>query len=58
MKLISILLTTSVVVGLITGIALIIPGKIALASVIFSITLILFSIEQRAAMHRKKKGNT
>lgn len=55
MKLISILLTISVIVGLIAGIALVVFREIAFAGVVWSITLILSCIARRVALHREKK---
>ena len=56
MKLALVLLTVFVVIGLIAGIILVVSGKIALAGIVWAITVILSCIARRIEICRKKKS--
>ena len=53
MKLALVLLTVFVVIGLIAGIILVVSGKIALAGIVWAITVILSCIARRIEICRK-----
>ena len=50
------LLTVFVAIGLIAGIILVVSGKIALAGIVWAITVILSCIARRIEICRKKKS--
>ena len=54
MKLALVLLTVFVAIGLIAGIILVVSGKIALAGIVWAITVILSCIARRIEICRKK----
>ena len=56
MKLALVLLTVFVAIGLIAGIILVVSGKIALAGIVWAITVILSCIARRIEICRKKKN--
>ena len=56
MKLALVLLTVFVAIGLIAGIILVVSGKIALAGIVWAITVILSCIACRIEICRKKKN--
>ncbi len=56
MKLALVLLTVFVAIGLIAGIILVVSGKIALAGIVWAITVILSCIARRIEICRKKKS--
>ena len=57
MKVALILLTILVILGLITGIALAVFGKVAFAGVVWATTAILSCIARRIEIYRKKKNS-
>ena len=56
MKLALVLLTVFVAIGLIAGIILVVSGKIALAGIVWAITVILSCIARIIEICRKKKS--
>lgn len=57
MKFASIVLTFLVCIGFVTGILLLISGKISFAGVVWAVTVIISCIARRIEIYRKKKNS-